>query len=194
MVARDKDPYLYEDSNVLINKEDIRDDDALKSFERIMTAQRMAEGFPNVPLTVGGFTRLHLHLFQDVYEWAGKVRIVDIAKGNHLFCRAVYVAPELDKRFAKLKSENGLKSLSATKFSERAGEHIAELNAIHPFREGNGRAMRAFLKVLGEHAGHEISLRNIDPDTWNEASRVSFRTGDTALMREVIAAAIIGKK
>ena len=63
---------------------------------------------------------------------------------------------------------------------------MVELNAIHPFREGNGRTLRAFLFVLARQAGHDINIERIDPLSWNKASRVSFRTGDSQAMREII--------
>ena len=81
--------------------------------------------------------------------------------------------------------------LSVAQFAERAGEHLSELNAIHPFREGNGRAQRAFLVVLAEQAGHKIDLQRIDPIAWNEASKQSFSTADPAPMREVILGSIV---
>jgi cell filamentation protein len=148
-MARDEDPYIYENSNVLKNKEGIRDADELERFERLMMTERQSQGLPDVPLTADGFRELHHHLFQDVFEWAGEIRTVDMAKNNDPFCRAAYVDAELDKRFAAIQAENGLKGLSAEQFADRAGEHISELNAIHPFREGSGRTMRAFLEVLG---------------------------------------------
>ena len=76
---------------------------------------------------------------------------------------------------------------SPADFVARAAHHISELNAIHPFREGNGRTQRAFLFVLGRQAGHEIDLSKIDPQVWNDASRESFRTDDSKRMHDVMA-------
>ena len=72
----------------------------------------------------------------------------------------------------------------------RAADHLSELNAIHAFREGNGRTQRAFLFVLGRQAGHEVDLAQIDPRGWNDASRESFRTGDSTPLRDVIVRAV----
>jgi cell filamentation protein len=185
------DPYVYPGTEVLINMEDIRDADELEQVERIMTAQRLREGLPNLALTPEGYRSLHRHLFQDVYAWAGQDRIVDIAKGNSYFCRADFIGKELAKRFEAIRAENGLKGLSAEQFAERAAEHVSELNAIHPFREGNGRVQRAFLVVLGRQAGHRIEMQRIEPSAWNEASRVGFRTLDYKEMRRVIAGALV---
>ena len=129
-------------------------------------------------------------MFQDVYAWAGKIRTVDIAKNNDMFCRAVHVAVQLQQRLAAIKAEKGLRGLDSPKFVERLAEHISELNAIHPFREGNGRAMRALLVVIGRQAGHAVEIHRIDAVTWMAASRESFRSGDTGLMRAVISSLI----
>ena len=83
-----------------------------------------------------------------------------------------------------------MRDLSAEEFAARAADHISELNAIHPFREGNGRTQRAFLFMLGRQAGHEVDMTRIDPRAWNDASRDSFRTGDSRSLRDIIAAAV----
>jgi cell filamentation protein len=184
------DPYVYPDTDVLINKEGIREREALETFERLMTLQRMREGIPAVDLSAAGYREIHRHLFQDVYAWAGEDRTINIAKGGTMFCLAPHIAAQLERRFAALRAENGLKGLTAEAFAARAAEHICELNAIHPFREGNGRALRAFLEVLGERAGHPADLQRIGPDAWNDASVRSFRDGDYEPMRRLIAAAI----
>jgi fido (protein-threonine AMPylation protein) len=73
----------------------------------------------------------------------------------------------MDKRFAAINGENNLRGLDAATFAARAAEHIGELNAIHPFLDGNGRALRAFLENLAEQAGHHIDLARVDPQAWN---------------------------
>jgi cell filamentation protein len=113
-----------------------------------------------------------------------------LPKKDDLFCLAVYVDQELAKRFEAIRAEDGLRDLSVESFVARAADHISELNAIHPFREGNGRTQRSFLFVLGRQAGHEVDLAKIDPRAWNDASRESFRTGDSMPMRNVIADAV----
>jgi len=183
------DPYVYPGTSVLINKEDIRDQDELDAFERIMTANRMETLPTGIKLTRGGYKKIHFHIFQDVYDWAGQERSVDIAKGDW-FCRAQYIGRELARRFTILRKEDGLRGLTPERFAERAAEHVAEINAIHPFREGNGRTQRAFLQILGERAGHPIDLSRIDPGPWFEASVRSFRHGDYAPLRDVILKAL----
>lgn len=184
-------PYCYPGTSVLRNKQDIRDADELERFERMMVAQRMSEGVPSVEITPDGYRALHRYLFQDVYDWAGEDRAVDIA-GHGTFFRSVdQVGRELDKRFAKINAEDNLRGLGPERFSDRAAAHICELNGIHPFREGNGRTMRAFLQVLAEQAGHQIDLTRIEARAWNEALREADYTQDYRPMRAVIVAALV---
>jgi len=181
------DPYVYPGTDVLINKENIRDHEQLEAFERVMTANRMETLPAGIPLTADGYRQIHRYIFQDVYDWAGRDRSVNISKGGDPFCFAPFIAGQLEQRFAIIQAEDGLKGLAPEEFAARAAEHICELNAIHPFREGNGRTQRAFLERLAEHAGHPIALERIDPAVWIEASIRSFRQGDYSPMRAVIA-------
>ncbi len=96
----------------------------------------------------------------------------------------------MTKRFAAINGENNLRGLDAETFAERAAEHIGELNAIHPFLDGNGRALRAFLEILAEQAGHHIDLARVDPRAWNDASARSFHKLDYAPMRNIIVEAM----
>jgi cell filamentation protein len=184
------DPYVYPGTDVLRNKENIRDAAELAAFERLATANRMETLPDDLPITPDGYRAIHRYIFQDVYDWAGQYRLVDIARTQDLFCLAPYIELELAKRFAAIQAEDGLRDLSAEQFAKRAAEHMAELNAIHPFREGNGRTQRAFLFVLARRAGHEIDMVRINAQSWNEASRESFRTGNSRAMYDVIAGAI----
>jgi len=187
------DPYLYPGTDVLRNKEDIRDARELEAFERMATANRLETLPDDIPITAEGYREIHRYIFQDVYDWAGEYRTVDIARSDDLFCLAPYVKQELERRFVAIRAENGLRGLGADQFAARAAEHISELNAVHPFREGNGRTQRAFLFMLGREAGHDVHLERIDPQGWNQASRASFRSGDSKALREVIAAAVGAK-
>ncbi|MFZ2008159.1 MAG: Fic family protein, partial [Stellaceae bacterium] len=70
--------------------------------------------------------------------------------------------------------------------------HIGELNAIHPFREGNGRTFRAWLSLIGARTGHAIDLAQLSATEWHQASVDGFN-GDNDPMCRVIAAAISDK-
>lgn len=99
----------------------------------------------------------------------------------------------MDKRFKAINAENNLRGLNPAQFAARAAEHICELNAIHPFLDGNGRTQRAFLEIFAKQAGHQIDLARIDPEAWNEAAKLSYYTQDYRPMRDIIAGALVGQ-
>jgi cell filamentation protein len=179
------DPYVYPGTDVLINKEGFRDRADLASFERAMTLQRMSEGTPAVGLSTAGYRMLDRHLFRDVYGWAGRCRTVNIAKGGQMFCLVPHIASQMEQRFALIRAETW-KALSRDELAGRAAEHVCEINAVHPFRDGNGRTQRAFLERLSGRAGNPIELRRMDPNAWIDASIDSFRNASYDYMRRVI--------
>ena len=186
------DPYTYPGSDRLRNRLGITDDKTLTEAERRLTQARGAEAARlTFPATADGYRALHQHLFQDLYEWAGQDRTVNIAKGGSSFAHVPYIARELDKRFADVRHGNGLRGLSRDEFFDRLGDHINEINAIHPFREGNGRTMRHHAAQLAREAGHPIRIASIDKTAWMEASRHGFITGDHRGMAAVLADAAI---
>ncbi len=188
------DPCCYPGTSVLRNKLDARNAALLEKAERLLAQERhrhlvdqINRGRLQIAMTPTGYQDLHREIFQDVYDWAGKLRTVDIAK-THMFCRQQFVANELAKRFEALKKENFLKDLSAERFAERAAEHIAELNAVHPFREGNGRTQRLFLKALAHQAGHRLDLSRIAEEPWMKASIESFVKEPESLTTVILSA------
>lgn len=186
-------PYCYPGTDIYRNKEDIRDRDDLEFFERQHSADRLLTLPHDLPITVAGFREIHRYMLQDVYDWAGEYRTVTTGRGAP-FCKAEFIAAEMDKRFKAIQAEHHLRGLAAAQFAERAAEHTCELNAIHPFLDGNGRTQRAFLEILAEQAGHHIDMARINPDAWNEAARVSYWTQDYGPMRDIIARALGGRR
>jgi cell filamentation protein len=184
-------PYCYPGTDVYRNKEDIRDAGELEDFERAHSADRLLTLPHDLAITVAAFREIHRYMLQDVYDWAGEYRTVNTGRTGP-FYKSEYTAIELDKRFAIINAEDSLHGLTPAKFAARAAEHMCELNAIHPFLDGNGRALRAFLEVLVLQAGHTIDLAPIDPDAWNAASASGHHTRDYRPMQAVIAAAMPG--
>src|SRR5271170_6813416 len=132
------DPYLYPGTSVLKNLRGLTDPEQLERFEARRTHQRIAELIDN-PLS-GRFDLTHLnaihrHIFQDVYEWAGQFRTVNISKGGHLLGLANFLEPSLLQVLSKLAAENHLGQVDAETFAGRAAYFLGELNAAHPFRE-----------------------------------------------------------
>ncbi len=168
--------YCYPGSNILKNKMGIRDMEQLHEMERKLTMLRILE-LLDKPVR-GTFDLKHLqavhaYIFQDVYDWAGELRKVDIAKGN-MFCNAMFLSGQAEEIFGKLKAENYLHGLEEDGFAIRLAYYFSEINALHPFREGNGRSQREFIRCLALHNGYVINFVNADKDEMLEASRESF--------------------
>ncbi len=187
-----QDPYTYPDSTVLRNKFGTRSAGKLGRLEHAATVARLDEMRRRPParlFDLDALCRLHGHIFQDVYDWAGSIRSVDIARGGQMFCRPDFIAGEGKRLASVLASERNLQGLDRKAFVERLTEHYADWNALHPFREGNGRATREFFRQLAQQAGHDFDLSKIERGAWNEASARSFK-GDTTPLRDVLTAAI----
>ena len=139
------DPDLYPGTDVLKNLREIRDPDALSRFEAESTARRIVE-LIHAPVQ-GMFDTIHLQsihkrIFQDVYSWAGQFRTVNISKGGQLFGAAAFIGPALGSLLQKLSEESYLRETDPDSFARRAGFFLGEINAVHPFREGNSRPAR----------------------------------------------------
>ncbi len=182
------DIYTYPGTDILINKADIRDETKLREFEYAKTTRRVADA-PTFPPSAAGYKELHKHLFDEVYDWAGKARTISFTKQGSDFTRAASVSDELESRFQRLGWDKQLRELSPDRFAAGAAHHIRELNAIHPYREGNGRTMRVHLEQVAEQAGHRIDLGRIPKDSWNAAS-IKAHNGSLGDMTRLIQGAI----
>src|SRR4051812_25284860 len=169
-----EDPYNYKNSTVLVNKLDLRDQAELDAFEAEISSARAAEPLPGGSLDFTHYKAVHHHLFQDVYEWAGQVRTVRISKGGNPFCYPENIEGQAKQLFDDLRLFNYLQDLDAPAFSEKATHFLAELNAIHAFREGNGRSQLTFFVLLVDHAGHQLNLSKLEPDEMLAAMIASF--------------------
>jgi len=180
---------LYPDgSEVLRNKYDLHNAADLRIAEYQATAKRERNA-PIAPPTREGYQALHRHLFQDVFDWAGELRTVDFGKGGSRFSTARYLDSTLDTLFAELASRDHLRGRTGERFAEGAAHHISELNIAHPFREGNGRAMRLHLSQLTEQAGHTLDVTRMAGPTWIEANIRGFE-GDERPLANLIAGAV----
>ena len=179
------DPYTYENSTVLVNKLDLRDEDELDDFEAEITNARAAEPLPEGKLDFAHFCAIHHHLFQDVFDWAGVPRTVRISKQGSAFCFPEHINAQATRLFSDLKAEKYLDDLPAKEFAQKAAHFLAELNAIHAFREGNGRAQLTFFALLVDRAGQSLDLEKLDPDAMLHAMIASF-DGDESNLTEVI--------
>lgn len=166
--------YCYPpDFTVLRNKLGIRDADQLEVFERRLAMQRTAEGAPTDDFDVKHLRAIHRHLFQDIYDWAGELRTVEIAKGGSQFQFQRFIGAWMADVHRRLVDHNFLRRLSRDDFARGASVIIGDVNYVHPFREGNGRTQLLYLEQLATRAGHPFPLRRIERDQWMEASRAS---------------------
>ena len=167
----DADPYLYPGLSVLRNRLDIRDTVLLEKIERNIAIQRTREGIPQGRFGLAHLQAIHHHLFQDLYDWAGQIRTVEIAKGGSQFQFRRFIETGMRDVHRRLQTQNMLKGLSHPDFATAAGQIMGDVNYVHPFREGNGRTQLLYLEQLAEQAGHPMDLTRLDPDRWIAASR-----------------------
>ena len=183
--------YFYPGTNVLRNKLGIQDKEELQTAERRLVEQRARMGCPEGNFDLTHLQAIHHHLFQDVYEWAGELRTVDMYKnepGEYMpHGRIEMGMHDVHRRVVET---NVSGTADPWEFSAKAAEIIGDTNHAHPFREGNTRTQLQFLQQLGEQAGHEIDLSRIDREAWNEAKIQSGR-GNYGYMNDQIRGAIV---
>ena len=179
--------YCYPKSNVLINKLGIRDLNTLHEAERDYSSVRQAELL--MQGVTGDFSLEHLcaihkQLFQDVYSWAGEIRSVDISKGT-IFCLVQFIEEQFAYLYRKLKNENFLEDITDKRtMSIRLAYYLAEINMIHPFREGNGRTQRIYAEQLCMKNGRfELDFTEVTKEEMIEASVASANDSNDLLER-----------
>ena len=172
------DEYIDPQTGVLKNLLNIASEAILEENEATFASIRSFELVKN-PLPgdfdLAHLQALHKYLFQDVYAWAGECRTIDINKGGNAFAHHNYIKSAARPIFQKLAEEQFLTQLGEEEFSERAAYYLGEINALHPFREGNGRAQREFISHLGYKKGYYIDWKNISQANMVEASIESFK-------------------
>lgn len=167
------DPYTYPGSAVLRNKLGLIEAARLDRIERQLVTQRATEGIPAGRFDLDHLRAIHRHLFQDVCEWAGEIRTMEIAKGGRQFQFRQYIETGMQDIHRRLGQATFLRRLSRQGFAAAAGRIMGDVNYVHPFREGNGRTQLLYLEQLAGQAGHPIDLARLDPRRWIEASRAS---------------------
>ncbi len=191
------DPYVDPETGVLKNLANIGDAALLDDYEGEMSIMRQIE-FSADPLPADfDFDYLratHRYLFQDVYAWAGDPRSVDISKGTSRFGSHLYVENFLSKLFIQLSRERKTwkQSPGTVDWVDRFAHYLGEINAAHPFREGNGRTQRLFIGQLAEQHGFEIRWDRMTAKQILTASIASFG-GDNGPLKALIAKQLVRK-
>jgi cell filamentation protein len=180
--AVEPDPLCYPGTNVLRNLLDIEDPQLLEETELALFLTRADEPSPIGDFGVDHYLSLHRHLFQDVFPWAGEIRTIRIGKDGNWFCYPEYIMSELERVFAELGDPDALGRMAAPDFARHAAHFLAELNAVHPFREGNGRTQLSFLAMLIEHAGFSFNDETLEQNRVMRAMIESFSGDETLLI------------
>jgi cell filamentation protein len=173
-----EDPACYTGTTTLVNKLGLQDSRTLTEAEAVLSYLR-AESFEMrlQAFDLPALQAIHHHLFQDLYPWAGELRSTDISKGNTLFCAANCIEAEANKLFGKLVEEKVLVDLPLPAFVQRLAYYYCELNVIHPFRDGNGRAQRLFFELLAINAGFGLDWAKVERSEW-VAANIAGYAGD----------------
>ena len=164
-----QDPYVYPGTTVLRNKFDIRDQELLSTLERrISETKILMQNRIDSEFSKGGFDLRHLqaihkYLFGEIYNWAGEIRTAGfMSKGQSIFCFAPMIESYANAIFSKMNREN-FSQMDARQCAEKLAFYLSEVNALHPFREGNGRAARLFFEAFADKHGWELSLHKMPP-------------------------------
>ena len=181
--------YTDAKTGVLKNLVNATDADTLLLIESGAVAKRIAELYKKPIKIKNAYTLLdiHKHLFQDIYPWAGKIRTVEISKGGKPFFflrhfhNAFAFIDTLIAEYRKLDGED------APRLAHKLAEILDTVNHLHPFREGNGRTQREFLRTLAMEKGLSLNLNPPDSADVYERYMAGTINGDVALLTTLIA-------
>lgn len=181
------DPYTDPATGLLRNKLGLTTAAGLADAEReishaalVLLREAPVRGSYDLP----HLCEVHRRIFGDIYDWAGQIRTVAISKGS-LFCLPQFIESSAAEIFGQLRDERFLRGLERDKFLDRLTYYLGEINAVHPFREGNGRAQRAFFEQLAHEAGYSLNWQHLDADR-NVVASVAVMQGDPAPMRTML--------
>ena len=187
------DPYLVPGTECLANKLGITDPVELCEIEaRLVSIRDVQLARETLP---GEYNLTHLQafhraLFRDVYLWAGEIRTVNISKDRSMFAAWQFVEDQTSAVLAGLEDDNWLIGASREHFIERLA-YYGELNVCHPFREGNGRTQRAFLRQLSAAAGWRLDWSALDKAGNVAASERALLAADFQLMQQVLEPVVV---
>lgn len=185
--------YCYPGTDVLINKLGIRDNESLFEAEKKLTFIRLQQ-LQSEPIKgkydFKHLKAIHQYIFQDIYDWAGKERTVEIGKGN-LFCTTACLQGYAESIFKKYFQQCYAAKGDIEKFIKVFAENYGDLNALHPFREGNGRTQREFARIVCLECGYDFKLTKTTHKEMLEASKLSFDHGDNSSFERIFSEAIL---
>lgn len=183
------DPYVYPGTDVLRNAPGIRDGAELQRIEAdLVSVRSLRLASQSIPghYDLAHLQAFHRYLFEDLYEWAGELRTVVLARTD-LFCLPEHIESYAAEIFERLSEERHLADLAREAFVDRLSHYLADVNALHPFREGNGRAQRAFFAQLAAESGYRMDWELVEPQR-NVDAFVAAMHGEEGPLRELMSA------
>lgn len=195
--------YTYPGTDTVKNKLGAKTHDQLEQREAEVVFGRDAEirlgEGPKGLFDAAHLKAIHRHLFQDVYEWAGRTRdervrlsdgtiatepLMSKAAGG-AFLAGPLIAAALDDIARRVRDADYLRRFAREAFAVQAADILADLNAIHPFREGNGRTQRLFMRELAKEAGHDLDFSVISKERMIQASIAANERNDNTVMHRL---------
>jgi len=165
------DHYCYLNTPILENKLHITNLNDLEIAEREITSKTIETiHYSSPPYNLEYLKSLHQSLFKDLYTWAGKLRNVNISKGDTQFCFYTYLESNTKDLFDQLEKDNWLNDLEESDFCNKLAEYYCEFNMLHPFREGNGRVQRLFFEHLALSNRYRLDWKDIESGEWINAN------------------------
>jgi cell filamentation protein len=188
------DPHYDFKHELLRNVRGLTTRASLQRLERLKAAASLVR--MKMEPVQGGFDIAHLQeihrrIFWEVYPWAGEFRHVNMSRqASHPFVTVLKMEVKLEKILAKLADQGYLRALDTDDFAAEAGVLLGELNSVHPFRDGNGRVQREFVRQLAEDAGYRINWGRVSRKQMYDASDDNHNLGRVAGLIEVVWSAI----
>ena len=174
--------YCYPGTDLLKNKLDIHDSNKLFELEKqivLVKSYILRQNTSIYGFDKKHFVYIHKFLFEDIYPFAGEFRKENIAKGNFTFANWEYIESELDRLLSELKNENYLQGQDKKNLAKKLAYYLSELNVLHPFREGNGRTIREFIRQLAYKNGYILDLTKTTPEeVFNASVKSVYETDD----------------
>lgn len=183
----------YPGTRCIVNYFGIKDRPELKRIDKHISSIRTAELLlspPDMPFNFDYLKAVHSQLFGDIYPSSGMIRR-SVRNKHSEFCQPEFIESSAETLFSKLRDESYLRNIGdIDEYINALAYYMGEMEALHPFMDGNGRATRYFFHMLSLNAGYEIGWGSADPDHFLEAN-VAALDGDYQALIDVLEEIII---